>query len=128
MLSNEDSRQLELELNGSWAITHRWHGMRIAQRKRLAARPEFANCLDIVRSSDRNWAAMVQADIQKLKTDGIGLNPGFFVTGDDLITGQLTPGPRFKGILDEVRDAQLEGRVRSKEEAMELARRLSVKT
>jgi hypothetical protein len=32
----------------------------------------------------------------------------------------------FKRILDEVRDAQLEGRVHGKNEGMELARRLNV--
>jgi hypothetical protein len=38
----------------------------------------------------------------------------------------VPPGPLFKRILDAVYDAQLEGRVRSKSEARELAADLCV--
>ena len=46
------------------------------------------------------------------------LNPPPVLTGDDLIALGLKPGPEFKRLLDAVREAQLEGRVRTKEEAL----------
>jgi poly(A) polymerase len=52
------------------------------------------------------------------------LNPPPLLTGDDLKKHGIRPGPRFKTLLDEVRDAQLEGRVRTREEAIELAGRI----
>lgn len=42
------------------------------------------------------------------------------VTGDDLISMGLTPGPLFKEVIEFVKDSELEGRIRSKEEAVEL--------
>ena len=52
------------------------------------------------------------------------LNPPPLLTGEDLISLGLKPGPEFKRLLDVVRDAQLDGEMSSKAEAMELVRRL----
>jgi poly(A) polymerase len=52
------------------------------------------------------------------------LNPPPAVTGEDLIALGLKPGPLFKRLLDAVREAQLEGRVRTKEEGLKLVRQL----
>jgi len=51
------------------------------------------------------------------------LRPKPLVTGDDLIAEGYTPGPVFSKILAAVEDSQLEGRVASREEAMEFVRR-----
>jgi poly(A) polymerase len=53
------------------------------------------------------------------------LNPPPLLTGEDLIAMGRKPGPEFKRILDTLREAQLEGRVRSKNEAIEMAKGLS---
>ena len=53
------------------------------------------------------------------------LNPPPAVTGEDLIATGMKPGPEFKRLLDAVRDAQLEGRVRTKDEGLSLVRELS---
>jgi poly(A) polymerase len=50
--------------------------------------------------------------------------PKPLLTGDDLKRLGLVPGPRFKVLLDAVRDAQLEGSIGSADEARELVRRL----
>ena len=50
------------------------------------------------------------------------VRPARLVTGDDLKALGLNPGPAFKEILRNVEDAQLEGRVRSREDALELIR------
>jgi poly(A) polymerase len=52
------------------------------------------------------------------------LDPPPFITGENLKALGLKPGPEFKRLLDAVREAQLDGRVRSREEALELVRRL----
>ncbi|QJX00064.1 CCA tRNA nucleotidyltransferase [Frigoriglobus tundricola] len=52
------------------------------------------------------------------------LNPPPAVTGEHLIAVGLKPGPQFKRLLDAVREAQLEGRVRTKEEGLELVEEL----
>jgi len=48
------------------------------------------------------------------------VKPAPFLCGDDLIALGYTPGPRFKQILSAVEDAQLEGRITSREEALGL--------
>ncbi|HEY2909401.1 MAG TPA: CCA tRNA nucleotidyltransferase [Gemmataceae bacterium] len=48
------------------------------------------------------------------------LDPPPLVSGDDLITAGLAPGRDFKRLLVAVRDAQLEGQVRSKEDGLKL--------
>jgi tRNA nucleotidyltransferase/poly(A) polymerase len=49
------------------------------------------------------------------------LFPSPLIDGRDLIALGLEPGPRFSQILKQVEDAQLEGRIQSKEEALRLA-------
>jgi poly(A) polymerase len=49
------------------------------------------------------------------------VRPPRLLTGSDLIAAGWTPGPEFRRILDEVEDAQLEGRVSTREQAMALA-------
>ena len=51
------------------------------------------------------------------------LKPAPLLTGRDLIAAGYRPGPLFGQVLHEVEDAQLEGVVSSREEALELARR-----
>jgi len=51
------------------------------------------------------------------------MRPSRLVKGDDLIAAGYQPGPKFREILDAVEDAQLEGRLPSKDEALEFVRR-----
>lgn len=59
--------------------------------------------------------------IRKLPPEEV--RPVPVVTGDDLIEAGYAPGPRFKEILAAVEDAQLDGRLRSKDEGMQFVRR-----
>jgi hypothetical protein len=52
------------------------------------------------------------------------LNPQPLVDGSDLIRHGLAPGPRFSELLERVRDAQLEGEIQTREEALALVDRL----
>jgi poly(A) polymerase len=47
------------------------------------------------------------------------IRPRPLITGNDLIAAGYPAGPRFKKILAEAEDAQLEGAIKDKEEAME---------
>jgi poly(A) polymerase len=51
------------------------------------------------------------------------IRPGALVTGDDLIVSGYSPGPRFREILEAVEDAQLEGRLLSRDAALEFVKR-----
>jgi len=52
------------------------------------------------------------------------IKPALFLTGRDLIDAGLKPGPRFKLLLEAIEDAQLEGRIATKAEAINLLRDL----
>ena len=48
------------------------------------------------------------------------IKPQLLLRGDDLIAQGYAPGPRFKEILQALEDAQLEGRLRTREDALRL--------
>ena len=61
---------------------------------------------------------------QKLNTiPPENIKPSRLVKGDDLIAAGYQPGPKFREILNAVEDAQLEGRLPSKDEALQFVRR-----
>ena len=49
------------------------------------------------------------------------LRPVPLLTGHDLIAAGFVPGPAFSAILTEIENAQLDGRIQSREEALRLA-------
>jgi poly(A) polymerase len=51
------------------------------------------------------------------------IRPMVLISGDDLIAAGYVPGPRFREILEAVEDAQLEGRLSSRDAAMEFVER-----
>ena len=51
------------------------------------------------------------------------VRPALLVTGRDLIAAGYAPGPRFKEMLALAEDAQLEGRIQTRDEGLELIRR-----
>jgi hypothetical protein len=52
------------------------------------------------------------------------LNPPPLVDGSDLIAGGHPPGPNFALLLEKIREAQLNGEITSRDEALELAEKL----
>jgi poly(A) polymerase len=51
------------------------------------------------------------------------IRPQPLITGDDLISAGYEPGPQFKELLTAVEDAQLDGSITTKEEALELVQK-----
>jgi tRNA nucleotidyltransferase/poly(A) polymerase len=52
------------------------------------------------------------------------IRPEPLITGADLIAAGLPPGPKFKALLTAIEDAQLEGAITSKDEALSLVKSL----
>jgi poly(A) polymerase len=52
------------------------------------------------------------------------LDPAPLATGEDLMELGVKPAPLYKRVLDRVREAQLDGTIKTREEALELIKRL----
>ena len=100
----------------------------VARMKRFLAEPtsplsrQLLEALDAVAIQCHRiaWLRGRLADLEK--TD---IAPAPLIDGEVLISLGLTPGPIFKRVLEAIYDAQLEGTVREKEEAIALALRLA---
>jgi poly(A) polymerase len=126
LLSNGEMEGLVATLRSRSAL-ERWGAMSVAQRKRAAASASFAAAAGLLtEGAERDLAARIAEDVWELKGTASGLAPAPLITGDDLVAAGWAPGPRFGRVLEAVYDAQLEDRVGSREEAMELARTLGV--
>ena len=95
----------------------------MAGQKRLAARPEFEQALAVLKAGDAQAFVDVRRQVEALAVTGIAPPP--FISGDDLIALGLTPGPVFKHVLEAVYDAQLEGGLSDKSEALRLAKAIA---
>jgi poly(A) polymerase len=118
-LSNEETDHLRGALEGLHILlADRQHA--VAELKRFLARPTARMSRDLLAAVQSD--AAVAARLHEL--DQTDFAPLPLITGDDLTAAGLTPGPAFKRALDEAYDAQLEGRVTTKEQALGLALRL----
>lgn len=125
-LSNDESAGLANILAGAAELLDRWAEAGVAQRKRLASAPWFSGAAAVAGAwALPGWSDHLRADVDVLARTPGGLSPDPFITGDDLVAAGMLPGPGFRRILDDVYDAQLEGRVRDAAAALDLARRLA---
>jgi tRNA nucleotidyltransferase/poly(A) polymerase len=62
---------------------------------------------------------------EKLALPRQEFDPPPLLTGDDLKAAGVRPGPRYRDLLHAVRDAQLDGRISTPQEALQLALRLN---
>ena len=97
-----------------------------AQLKRVLAHPRSPELRCLIRAV-RSAASLPLAPIQYVddfaaRHTPAQINPPELITGRDLIDLGLSPGPRFKPLLDTVRDAQLNGEISTRAEALELTR------
>jgi poly(A) polymerase len=103
--------------------------MREARLKRLFAESGFADLAELWRAdciASGGTAEPYEALMARYRALGEEeVRPAPLVTGNDLIAMGLEPGPAFRTILDEVYDAQLEGRAATREDALALARRIA---
>lgn len=124
ILSNQERDALAAVLCDVDSIREHWPTLSVSRRKRLAAGEWFAAVRTVLRAADADLARAVDAEVAALSTHFGGLAPPPLVTGDDLVAAGFTPGPPFKRVLEDVYDAQLEGRIETRGQAMDLARSL----
>jgi len=104
------------------------HRMKESTLKRFLRMPDFGEHLELHRldclASNRDLEnyELVQRKLEELPEEQ--LKPAPLVTGADLIAAGYEPGPRFAEMLAAVEDAQLEGRVGSREEALAMVREM----
>jgi poly(A) polymerase len=100
--------------------------MRVAKLKRFMARPTFGDELELHRVDCASSHGMMDNYEfllgKKEEFANEPIIPPPLVSGDDLIALGLKPGPRFGEILEAVETRQLEGALRSREEAIEWVR------
>jgi poly(A) polymerase len=114
----------------AWLVEHR-HALVGARSKRwsklqpVLADPRAESLVALHEASSPQTADDAAFCREKLSLPRELLDPPPLVTGDDLRKLGLRPGPKFKMILQAVRDAQLDGEIRTKEEAITLALRIS---
>ena len=101
--------------------------MKQSTLKRFLRLPKFAEHLALHRAD----AASAHGDLSlydfaKRKFEELGeeqIRPALLLTGEDLIAAGYKPGPGFRQMLTLAEDAQLEGTITTKDEALELVRR-----
>jgi poly(A) polymerase len=116
LLSNREERRLDSILKLVGEVETSWKHASVSVQKRTAARDEFATVVELVQARDADVGALVTADLVELEASGIAPDP--LLSGEELIAAGLAPGPAFKNILDRTYDAQLEGVIRTTEEAL----------
>lgn len=100
--------------------------MRAATLKRFLREDGIDELLELCRidamasSGDLQYVEFCRAALARFATEGISPPP--LLTGRDLIAIGLRPGPRFKEILAAVEEAQLEGTLGDREQALAFVR------
>lgn len=102
--------------------------MRISTLKRFLALPHFGEHLELHRldclasNGKTDTYDYVRAQIAEMDTTD--LHPKPLLTGRDLIEAGFRPGPAFGRALEAVSTGQLEGAIRTREQALDVARSL----
>jgi poly(A) polymerase len=100
--------------------------MKESTLKRFIRMPHFGEHLELHRmdclSSHGELASYEFCEEKLANLMPEEVRPAPLVTGKDLIAQGYVPGPRFKEILSQVEDAQLEARLNSKEQALQFVR------
>jgi poly(A) polymerase len=124
--SNHDSEQILGLIANHMRFGHATQ-MNQSTLKKFLRLPRFDEHLDLHRldclASHRDLTSYNFVREKLAATPPEVMRPAPLIRGEDLIAAGYTPGPRFKQILSAVEDGQLEGRLRSKEDAMELVGR-----
>lgn len=125
------SNQLRDEL--LWLVGHagQWAEaaeMTLADLKRLVAQPAWPSLRRLWQAEERRVTGRQSAArrlARRLKTiRPAAVNPAPLIDGADLMRLGLTEGPGLGGILRAVREEQLNERIATREQALDLARRL----
>lgn len=126
-LSNEEKERV-LWLVGKHMVFKDVRQMRPSSLKRLLRHPHFGDLLEMHRAdrmasrADLANYEFCRAKLKEFTMDD--LKPKPLVSGEDLLALGLRPGPLVGELLRQIEEAQLDGKVKSKEEAMAFVREL----
>jgi len=119
LLSNREFSTLQ-EILALHTTLQSWETLGVAKKKRLASADRFPSTLAILQAEDRPMFVFVKQAIAKLLKTGLCPDP--LLTGDDLVEIGIPQSSALGAILDGVYDAQLEGGITTKENAISLAK------
>ena len=124
--SNDETEQILALVDNHMRFGHATR-MKESTLKRFLRVPAFDEHLALHRAdclaSHRNLATYEFLQQKRAEIPAEKMRPVPLVTGDDLIAAGHLPGPKFREILTAVEDAQLEGRLPSRDAALEFVRR-----
>jgi len=124
--SNDDTEQILALVDNHMRFGH-VSRMKESTLKRFMRLPRFDEHLALHRAdclaSHGNLATYKFLREKQQEIPPENMRPSPLVTGDDLIAEGHVPGPKFRDILNAVEDAQLEGRLPSRDAALEFVRR-----
>jgi len=123
--SNDDTEQILALVDNHMRFAHATR-MSESTFKKFVRMPHFEEHLELHKldclGSHGNLASYNFTREKMSALPEAEIRPRPLLTGDDLIAAGYAPGPRFKEILSAVEDAQLDGRLESRESAMDLVR------
>ncbi len=126
--SNDETEQVEALVANHMRFKDAQQ-MRTSTLKRFVRLPRFEEHLELNRldclASHGNLDTYRMVRQFLLETPAEKVYPPKLVTGDDLKSMGLVPGPRFREILLAVEEAQLEGRLPDRASAIEFARSMT---
>lgn len=97
-----------------------WEQLGTAAQKRIAASEVCDAAMTILHAEDASLFVNIRkAIIQHEKT---GIAPERFINGHDLLNAGLRPSPKLGDVLEAVYDAQLEGSISDRDDALRLAK------
>jgi poly(A) polymerase len=110
-----------------WLVREHMHlahvpKMREAKRKRYIRQPGFDDLIELCRADclashgDLSIIKEILDYLEQLPPEGA--HPPRLLTGDDLLALGYPPGPKFRELLSAIEDAQLEGTIATREEAL----------
>lgn len=118
-MSNHETAALEAVFEAHHQLLIGLGTRPLAARKRLIASAGFDAALSIAEGEAPDRARRDRAEADRELPDR--RLPAPLLDGNALISAGLKAGPQFKSLLDQVMDAQLEGRVSTPQEALALA-------
>jgi putative nucleotidyltransferase with HDIG domain len=127
-LSNDERERVEWLVEKHQILADVWQ-MRPSKLKPILNHPGVEELFALHDADARAWGRETEhvdeARARRRAWEEAGeLDPPPVLTGDDLVAMGLSPGPQFKKLLGAVRDGQLDGQVKSFDEACALVRRM----
>jgi poly(A) polymerase len=100
----------------------------LAELKRLLSAPHVDDLIELGRverlANNTQMGPVMFCEEYIRNTPAAEINPPQLISGDDLIAIGLQPGPKFRDIIETIRDAQLNEEIITRQQAQEFLNRL----